>query len=96
MKPPSPLLLPAGLILTCFLAPYFFFVIVAENDNTTVHPNGCGERQTGRKAANKVYINSGAFPSSPYDADLYSLPLSRLPITLVVNPPDTPAPILVA
>jgi hypothetical protein len=69
--------------------------IVAEYDNAAVHPNGCGGMQTGTSTASKVYINSGAFPGNPFEADLYSFPLSGFPVPPTFNPPNTLASILV-
>jgi hypothetical protein len=47
--------------------------IVAEYDNATVHPNGCG----GVEAPGKMYINSGGgTPANPLESDLYAFPLS--------------------
>jgi hypothetical protein len=64
--------------------------IVAEYDNATVHPNGCG----GAATAGKMYINSGGgTPANPLEADLYSFLLSGF--ATVPAPPNTPAPALV-
>jgi hypothetical protein len=64
--------------------------IVAEYDQSTVHPNGCGGAQTG----GKMYINSGGgTPANPLEADLYTFPMSGF--STVPNPPNTPAPALV-
>ena len=65
--------------------------IVAEYDNATVHPNGCG----GVEASGKMYINSGGGPAAnPLESDLYAFPLGSL--SAVPNPPNTPAPTLVS
>jgi hypothetical protein len=91
MEHSSPPLLPVGLPLTFLPAAYFFLVIVAENMHTAIYPEGCGGMQTDRTAPSTICINSGAFPSDPCEADLSSLPLSRLPAPLAVDPPNTPA-----
>jgi hypothetical protein len=94
MEHSSPLLPPVGLPLTFLPAAYFFLVIVTENEHTAVYPTGCGGVQTDRTAPSTICANSGAFPSDPCEADLYSFPLSRFPAALAVNPPNTPAPTL--
>jgi hypothetical protein len=64
--------------------------IVAEYDNTTVHPNGCG----GVETAGKVYINAGGgTTANPLESDLYAFPLSGFSTT--PNPPNTPAPAVI-
>lgn len=64
--------------------------IVAEYDNATVHPNGCG----GVETAGKMYINSGGgTAANPLEADLYSFLMSGF--ATVPTPPNTPAPALV-
>lgn len=64
--------------------------IVAEYDNTTVHPNGCG----GVEAAGKMYINSGGgTPANPLESDLYVFPMAGF--SAAPNPPNTPAPMIV-
>jgi hypothetical protein len=94
MEHSSPPLLPVGLPLTFLPAAYFFLVIVAENEHTAIYPDGCGGMQTDRTVPSTICINSGAFPSDYCEADLYSLPLSRFPAALAVDPPKTPAPTL--
>ncbi|MGH8064372.1 MAG: hypothetical protein ACRERE_03870 [Candidatus Entotheonellia bacterium] len=96
MKRSSPPLPPAGLSLIFFPAAYFFLVIVADHDHTAVYPDGCGGMQPDRTVASTLCINSGAFSSNPYEADLYNFPLSRFPAALAVNPPNTPAHTLMA
>jgi hypothetical protein len=71
-------------------APYLLRVIVAEDDNTTVHSNRCGDIQPDGTAASAIYIGSGAFPSNRYEAHLYSFPLSGFPTALAVTPENTP------
>jgi DNA-binding beta-propeller fold protein YncE len=64
--------------------------IVAEYDNATVHPNGCG----GIETAGKMYINSGGgTAANPLESDLYVFSLSGFSAS--PNPPNTPAPVLV-
>jgi DNA-binding beta-propeller fold protein YncE len=64
--------------------------IVAEYDQATVHPNGCG----GAEAAGKMYINSGGgTAANPLEADLYAFPLAGF--SPAPNPPNSPAPTLV-
>jgi DNA-binding beta-propeller fold protein YncE len=64
--------------------------IVAEYDQATVHPNGCG----GVETKGKMYVNSGGgTATNPLEADLYAFPLSAFSTT--PNPPNTPAPTLV-
>jgi DNA-binding beta-propeller fold protein YncE len=61
--------------------------IVAEYDQATVHPNGCG----GAEAAGKMYLNSGGgTAANPLEADLYAFPVAAY--STVPNPPNTPAP----
>lgn len=61
--------------------------IVAEYDNTTVHPNGCG----GIEASGKMYINAGGgTPANPLESDLYAFRLDAF--SPVASPPNTPAP----
>jgi DNA-binding beta-propeller fold protein YncE len=64
--------------------------IVAEYDQATVHPNGCG----GVETLGKVYINSGGgTPANLFESDLYAFPLSGF-----APPPNArniPAPRLV-
>jgi len=63
--------------------------IVAEYDQATVHPNGCG----GVETAGKMYINSGGgTPANPLESDLYSFQLDEF--SPVSSPPNTPAPSL--
>jgi DNA-binding beta-propeller fold protein YncE len=63
--------------------------IVAEYDQATVHPSGCG----GVETAGKMYINSGGgWPANPLEHDLYAFDLSAIGLA---NPPNTPAPTLV-
>ncbi|MGH2380420.1 MAG: hypothetical protein ACRDG7_04270, partial [Candidatus Limnocylindria bacterium] len=63
--------------------------IVAEYDQATVHPSGCG----GVETAGKMYINSGGgWPANPLEHDLYRFDLSAIGAS---NPPNTPAPTLV-
>jgi hypothetical protein len=77
-------------------APYLLHVIVTEYDNITVHPNGCGDMQPEGTAASTIYIASGAFPSNPYEAHLYSFPVSGFPTALAVTPSNTPPLTLMA
>jgi len=69
--------------------------IVAEYDNVTVHPHGCGGMQSRIEAAGRIYINSGAGGTHPSLADLYSFPLSDFPLAPAFNPPNTPVPTVV-
>jgi DNA-binding beta-propeller fold protein YncE len=63
--------------------------IVAEYDQDTVHPNGCG----GAEATGKIYINSGGgTAANPLEPDLYAFPLGAYSAT--PSPPNTPAPVL--
>ena len=64
--------------------------ILAEYDNTTVHPNGFG----GIQANGRIYINSGAggAATNPSEFDIYRFPLSGYAAS---NPPNTPAPMVV-
>jgi DNA-binding beta-propeller fold protein YncE len=63
--------------------------IVAEYDQATVHPSGCG----GVETAGTMYINSGGgWPANPLEHDLYRFDLSAIGAS---NPPNTPAPTLV-
>lgn len=64
--------------------------IVAEYDQATVHPNGCGGVETN----GKMYINAGGgTPANPLESDLYAFVLDDFP--LAPQPPNTPAPKLV-
>jgi DNA-binding beta-propeller fold protein YncE len=64
--------------------------IVAEYDQATVHPNGCGGVETARK----MYINAGGGTvANPFESDLYAFSLEDFSET--PNPPNTPAPKLV-
>jgi hypothetical protein len=81
---------PIELSPTFFPVPYILLAIVAEYDNTTVHPNGCGDRQPDRTAAGTIYIGSGVFPSNRDEANLYSFPLSGFLTALAVTPANTP------
>jgi hypothetical protein len=64
--------------------------IIAEYDQATVHPNGCG----GVELNGKMYIDAGGgTTANPLEADLYTFPLSGYSTT--PNPPNTPAPALV-
>ena len=58
--------------------------IVAEYDNSTIHPNGCG----GREAAGKMFVNSGG----PGESHLYSIDLSAFPESGPTGAPNSPAP----
>jgi hypothetical protein len=77
-------------------APYLLHVIIAEYGNTTVHSNRCGDMQPDGTAASTIYIDSGAFPSNRYEANLYSFPLSGFPTALTVTPANTPPLTLMA
>jgi hypothetical protein len=60
--------------------------IVAEYDNTTVHPNGC----LGAEVGNKMYIDSGGGTGANlYEADLYAFPLGP-GLYSPVNGPNLP------
>jgi DNA-binding beta-propeller fold protein YncE len=60
--------------------------IVAEYDNATVHPNGCG----GAEVPGKMYIDSGGgTAANVFEADLYAFPVTGFS---PLNPPNTPAP----
>jgi len=62
--------------------------IVAEYDNSTIHPNGC----LGAETKGKMYIDSGGGTlTNLYEADIYALPLAGYPL-LGFNAPNTPAP----
>jgi DNA-binding beta-propeller fold protein YncE len=64
--------------------------IVAEYDQATVHPNGCG----GVETAGKMYINAGGGTvANPFESDLYAFSLDDFSAT--PSPPNTPAPKLV-
>jgi DNA-binding beta-propeller fold protein YncE len=64
--------------------------IVAEYDQATVHPNGCG----GVETAGKMYINAGGGTvANPFESDLYAFALRDFSAT--PRPPNTPAPKLV-
>jgi hypothetical protein len=53
-------------------------VIVAEDDTSTVHPNGCG----GVETAGKMYVNAGGgTAANPLESDLYAFPLAGLSTT---------------
>lgn len=64
--------------------------VVAEYDKASIHPNGCG----GVEAGSSMYITSGGgTPANPLEADVYALPLARIP---PASPhPNDPAPKLV-
>lgn len=66
--------------------------IVAEYDNGTVRPNGCGGMQKSTATASRLYLNAGAGAGNPTEATLYSFPLSGFPAPPAFNPPNTPAP----
>jgi hypothetical protein len=64
--------------------------IVAEYDRATVHPNGCGGLEVGRK----MYLNAGGgTPANPLEADLYSFPARGY--SSAPRPRNTPAPSLI-
>jgi YVTN family beta-propeller protein len=64
--------------------------IIAEYDNATIHPNGCG----GVETAGKMYINSGGgTAANPLESDLYSFPIDAFDSS--PNPPNVPAPTLI-
>ncbi len=69
--------------------------IVAEYDNSVVHPNGCGGMQRGVEADGRMYINSGAGGGNVAEADLYSFQLAAFPTAPAFNLPNTPAPTVV-
>lgn len=69
--------------------------IVAEYDNSTVHPNGCGGMQKGALTDSRIYLNSGAGGTNVAEADLYSFPLAAFPTAPAFNAPNTPAPTVV-
>ena len=58
--------------------------IVAEYDNSTIHPNGCG----GVEAAGNMFITSGG----PGESHLYSFDLSEFPDSGSTGAPNVPAP----
>lgn len=58
--------------------------IVAEYDNSTIRPNGCG----GVEADGKMFVNSGG----PGVSDLYSFDLSAFPESGPSGAPNSPAP----
>jgi hypothetical protein len=64
--------------------------IVAEYDKATIHGNGCG----GLEVKKKMYINSGAgaAATNPSEFDVYTFPLTGYD---AMNPPNTPAPVVV-
>ncbi len=66
--------------------------IVAEYDNTNIHPHGCGGMQAGTTTASRIYLNTGAGGDHPFEADLYSFPVSGFPLAPAFNAPNTPAP----
>jgi hypothetical protein len=60
--------------------------IVAEYDQTTVHPNGC----LGAQVGGKMYIDSGGGTAGNlYEADLYAFPATGFSQS---NPPNVPLP----
>ncbi|HET9223555.1 MAG TPA: hypothetical protein VFO07_13670 [Roseiflexaceae bacterium] len=64
--------------------------IVAEYDQATIHPNGCG----GVETTGKMYINAGGgTAANPFESDLYAFSLDDFSTT--PNAPNTPAPQLV-
>jgi hypothetical protein len=69
--------------------------IVAEYDNSTVHPNGCGGMQRGVETESRIYLNSGAGGTNEFEADLYSFPLSEFPVAPDFNKPNEPEPTVV-
>jgi DNA-binding beta-propeller fold protein YncE len=61
--------------------------IVAEYDNTTIRPNGCGGLETG----GKLYLNAGGGTAlAPYVADLYAFEVAAFSTT--PSAPNTPVP----
>lgn len=69
--------------------------IVAEYDNSTVHPNGFGGMQKSIITDSRIYLNSGAGGTNVAEADLYSFPLAAFPTAPAFNPPNTPTPTVV-
>lgn len=64
--------------------------ILAEYDQNTVHPNGCG----GVESKDKLYINSGGgTPANPLESDLYSFRLNAF--GTIPTTPNTPAPTVI-
>jgi YVTN family beta-propeller protein len=64
--------------------------IVAEYDNATIKPNGCGGMETG----GKMYVNSGGgTAATPTSANLYAFEIGAFSTT--PGAPNTPAPKLV-
>ena len=63
--------------------------IVAEYDNDTVYPNGCG----GVQAGETMYVGSGGGTAvNLFGADVYAFPVTGFSSS---NPPNSPAPALV-
>ncbi|MGH8511353.1 MAG: hypothetical protein ACREU8_08235 [Gammaproteobacteria bacterium] len=69
--------------------------IVAEYDNSAVHPNGFGGMQKGVITDSRMYLNSGAGGTNVSEAFVYSLPLAAFPTAPDFNPPNTPTPTVV-
>ena len=64
--------------------------ILAEYDRATVHPNGCGGLETGRK----MFVNSGGGTAANLaEFDVYSFALREF--GTAPSPPNTPAPTVV-
>ncbi|MGQ0625964.1 MAG: hypothetical protein ACT4PP_15120 [Sporichthyaceae bacterium] len=69
--------------------------IVAEYDNSTISPAGCGGMQGNSTASGgRIYFNAGASAAKTSSASLYSFP-ARVSAYRAANPPNTPAPRLI-